>query len=235
MAPKRQCVGATLRPAPAPPPRKAPRVQFSTVKNCTLGEMWGWKPRRKVGGGSPGQRVGGSAGGEGGVEGGLGGLEGQLAHELQGLGGTEEAVHAGVLPLHRQRAVVADVVEHAEGVLPRHVAAAGADEVPAPARVGPRQVGAEAPVAAVEPALGVLAVDVEDLVLEVEQEGDRVQVLPHEVAGVPVQAEGLAVPDGLQRAVRSEEHTSELQSRGQLVCRLLLVKKNIISILNSNK
>src|SRR5439155_15385651 len=28
------------------------------------------------------------------------------------------------------------------------------------------------------------------------------------------------------RARRSEEHTSELQSRGHLVCRLLLVKKN---------
>src|SRR5207253_9586955 len=27
--------------------------------------------------------------------------------------------------------------------------------------------------------------------------------------------------------VRSEEHTSELQSRGQLVCRLLLEKKNV--------
>src|SRR6266702_5813700 len=32
-----------------------------------------------------------------------------------------------------------------------------------------------------------------------------------------------AVDDGL---VRSEEHTSELQSRGHLVCRLLLEKKN---------
>src|SRR5439155_10609925 len=29
------------------------------------------------------------------------------------------------------------------------------------------------------------------------------------------------------RAKRSEEHTSELQSRGHLVCRLLLEKKNI--------
>src|SRR5690625_6600346 len=29
----------------------------------------------------------------------------------------------------------------------------------------------------------------------------------------------------LARAVRSEEHTSELQSRGHLVCRLLLEKK----------
>src|SRR5690625_7039156 len=30
------------------------------------------------------------------------------------------------------------------------------------------------------------------------------------------------------RAMRSEEHTSELQSRGHLVCRLLLEKKNTI-------
>src|SRR5437870_9039722 len=32
---------------------------------------------------------------------------------------------------------------------------------------------------------------------------------------------------GQDVAVRSEEHTSELQSRGQLVCRLLLEKKNL--------
>src|SRR5207253_6675158 len=31
---------------------------------------------------------------------------------------------------------------------------------------------------------------------------------------------------GFQRMERSEEHTSELQSRGHLVCRLLLEKKN---------
>src|SRR5690625_6359150 len=31
---------------------------------------------------------------------------------------------------------------------------------------------------------------------------------------------------GEQQRVRSEEHTSELQSRGHLVCRLLLEKKN---------
>src|SRR5439155_18977548 len=33
------------------------------------------------------------------------------------------------------------------------------------------------------------------------------------------------VRDRLGRSVRSEEHTSELQSRGHLVCRLLLEKK----------
>src|SRR5436305_9915192 len=40
--------------------------------------------------------------------------------------------------------------------------------------------------------------------------------------------DGLAGADGVQRAVhhvRSEEHTSELQSRPHLVCRLLLEKK----------
>src|SRR5690625_6373022 len=31
---------------------------------------------------------------------------------------------------------------------------------------------------------------------------------------------------GQQKIIRSEEHTSELQSRGQLVCRLLLEKTN---------
>src|SRR3712207_7063851 len=36
---------------------------------------------------------------------------------------------------------------------------------------------------------------------------------------------GFAVIDRLQRATRSEEHTSELQSRQYLVCRLLLEKK----------
>src|SRR6266850_3835944 len=35
--------------------------------------------------------------------------------------------------------------------------------------------------------------------------------------------------------VRSEEHTSELQSPRNLVCRLLLEKKNIVEIVDLNK
>src|SRR5437660_9696481 len=35
---------------------------------------------------------------------------------------------------------------------------------------------------------------------------------------------------GLDDSSRSEEHTSELQSRGHLVCRLLLEKKKLIDI-----
>src|SRR3712207_8126407 len=43
---------------------------------------------------------------------------------------------------------------------------------------------------------------------------------------------GLPVPPGASgRAVRSEEHTSELQSRQYLVCRLLLEKKKYKQLL----
>src|SRR5690625_6356374 len=46
---------------------------------------------------------------------------------------------------------------------------------------------------------------------------------------VGIIGEGLYVDDNLTDLkinIRSEEHTSELQSRGHLVCRLLLEKKN---------
>src|SRR5690625_4844219 len=36
-----------------------------------------------------------------------------------------------------------------------------------------------------------------------------------------------SAPKHVFSQLRSEEHTSELQSRGQLVCRLLLVKQNV--------
>src|SRR5690606_40026465 len=70
-----------------------------------------------------------------------------------------------------------------------------------------------------------------------------VLVANDEVADDPVQqnlmemvlAEGIAVRfwslqkviDNIHRAARSEEHTSELQSRENLVCRLLLEKKKL--------
>src|SRR5436190_7618048 len=39
----------------------------------------------------------------------------------------------------------------------------------------------------------------------------------------------------LQRKIRSEEHTSELQSHSDLVCRLLLEKKNIATAASDSK
>src|SRR5690606_41402549 len=69
---------------------------------------------------------------------------------------------------------------------------------------------------------------------------DALPIYPHRVragrAPVPhratrpgrrrgVEGAGHGVAPGLPRRVRSEEHTSELQSRENLVCRLLLEKK----------
>src|SRR5690606_42126956 len=55
--------------------------------------------------------------------------------------------------------------------------------------------------------------------------------LPFDADGRAVLAQDLGFHDGLAartaRPSRSEEHTSELQSRENLVCRLLLEKKNI--------
>jgi hypothetical protein len=50
--------------------------------------------------------------------------------ERRGLGGAVDAVHARVLPLDRQRAPVADVVERDDDLLEVDVAAADAAEVP---------------------------------------------------------------------------------------------------------
>src|SRR5437870_10202844 len=48
----------------------------------------------------------------------------------------------------------------------------------------------------------------------------------HAVAFHPAGVAGVRHRRAVSRLARSEEHTSELQSRGQLVCRLLLEKKN---------
>src|SRR5439155_7088553 len=42
---------------------------------------------------------------------------------------------------------------------------------------------------------------------------------------MPIEQMEVSITRPLEEAVRSEEHTSELQSRGHLVCRLLLDKK----------
>src|SRR3712207_8318090 len=49
---------------------------------------------------------------------------------------------------------------------------------------------------------------------------------PHRADVVPVPREGIRDHLALLDGQRSEEHTSELQSRQYLVCRLLLEKKN---------
>src|SRR2546429_6256123 len=49
--------------------------------------------------------------------------------------------------------------------------------------------------------------------------------LPHQVGDVTQRRVARLVPERVVQALRSEEHTSELQSRLHLVCRLLLEKK----------
>src|SRR3712207_6882884 len=63
-------------------------------------------------------------------------------------------------------------------------------------------------------------------------EASREGVAPHRGSGPSpeiVALVGVQVAFVLALALRSEEHTSELQSRQYLVCRLLLEKKKIIS------
>src|SRR3712207_7284380 len=55
------------------------------------------------------------------------------------------------------------------------------------------------------------------------------RVVPVAGGGVRAAVHDLALDAGADRLVRSEEHTSELQSRQYLVCRLLLEKKKKIS------
>src|SRR5690606_32981199 len=188
---------ARARPTP---PRAASSYPRAELVRCTLRARHG-RTSRRPGVAHPAAVATGLLVAEGGVEGRLGQVPQQRADVPDRLGGAVQAVHPGVLPLDRDRAVVADRGERAEGVLPRDVAVTGRDEVPAAARVPPRQVRAEDARAARRRAdPGVLAVDVVDPVGEVGDERDRVHALPRHVRGVPVEPERLAVVDRLERA-----------------------------------
>src|SRR5206468_6193953 len=59
----------------------------------------------------------------------------------------------------------------------------------------------------------------------IARQGVRIARAAREVVGVNAMVAGSIGPLG--KPLRSEEHTSELQSRSDLVCRLLLEKKKI--------
>src|SRR3989449_9636922 len=60
---------------------------------------------------------------------------------------------------------------------------------------------------------------------------DHVTLLGYSWGGLLAVLYALEHPDAIERlALRSEEHTSELQSRLHLVCRLLLEKKNMLPV-----
>src|SRR2546429_7006834 len=58
-----------------------------------------------------------------------------------------------------------------------------------------------------------------------EQTGHKQSVVPHMFAHGAFPVERWGFEHGVRSPIRSEEHTSELQSRLHLVCRLLLEKK----------
>jgi hypothetical protein len=126
----------------------------------------------------------------------------QAADEGRGLGGAVHAVHADVLPLDRERAAVADVVEGDDDVLELDVAATGRAEIPEPAGVAEVGVAAEDAHRAVAVAPPhVLHVDVIDAVGELADEPDIIHALVAEVRGIVVETETLVVADGRQRAL----------------------------------
>src|SRR3954469_14642721 len=80
---------------------------------------------------------------ERGVEGDRGRREVRPAHERKRVRRAPVAVHAGVLPLDRKRALVADPVERADHRLEVDVAVARGDEVPPAAGLPEVEVAAE--------------------------------------------------------------------------------------------
>src|SRR4051812_48659753 len=123
-------------------------------------------------------------GAERGVELSLRRTRGKPAHEGQRFGRGDLAIEPDVLPLHAQRARVADPIERAHDVLPADVAPADAAEVPAAATVAERQMRGQDPVAAVQLAGRVLHVDVHDSLAVALQERDRIDLLPVQMARV---------------------------------------------------
>src|SRR5690554_7573922 len=73
---------------------------------------------------------------------------------------------------------------------------------------------------------------------QAQQKGDLAQarrLLDSALEQAPAGSLELALIQQRLQAPRSEEHTSELQSRPHLVCRLLLEKKNTVQVTHSLK
>src|SRR5947209_3595963 len=148
---------------------------------------------------------------ERGVEGLLGRREVEALDEGSGLRGAVGAIHAAVLPLDRERPIVADAVQRAHDLLEVHAAAARRAEIPAPSGIAEVEVRAEDAGAAVEIARGVLDVHVIDAVGEALDEEHGIDELVVEMAGVEVDPEGGAVADGLERLLRGDDVVGDLR------------------------
>src|SRR5262245_19661599 len=148
---------------------------------------------------------------EGGVEGDLRAREVEPAREGRGLARTVLAVHHRVLPLDRERALVAGVVELPDQRLEVDPPAAGRAEVPESpldAEVGVAAEDADGRALLAPP--HVLDVHVEDALAELADEADVVDALVAHVRRVEVQAEVRRVVDRRERATGAVEVEGDL-------------------------
>src|SRR5262249_47936872 len=120
------------------------------------------------------------------------------------------AVHARVLELDGERAVVADVIQGADDALPVDTAVPGRPEMPAAPRVPVLQMRVQDAALAAKGERRGLDVDVEDAVGVAAQKLDRVDALPVQMARVEGEAElGPAIQ-------RFERHFRAVEIEGDL-------------------
>src|SRR3712207_4974755 len=119
-------------------------------------------------------------------------------------------VHAGVLPLHRERTVVAYAVQSPDYRLEIHTPAPDRSEVPAPAVVAESEVRGKDAALSVESPECILDVGVVDTLWEAVDELHGIDELPVEVAGIEVEPESLAVADCFQRPLRGVDVVGDL-------------------------
>src|SRR5262245_59614420 len=116
------------------------------------------------------------------------------------------AIHPVVLPLDRERAAIADLVERAHDLLEVDRAAAGRAEVPPAAAVAEREVSAEdAGLARPVRPPHVLDMDVDDPLALAVEEPHVVDALIAEVTGIVVEAEGAMTTHGVDGALGGGE------------------------------
>src|SRR5437899_4914841 len=132
------------------------------------------------------------------------------AHEGQGVRSTPIAVHAGVLPLDRERTVVPDAVQGSDERFEVDVAMAGRDDDPTPIRLAEVDVRAQDRAVSVEQLLRVLDVDVIDAIPKLHHERRRVEELVREMAGIAVDAEPRPIAARGQRLASRHEVVSDL-------------------------
>lgn len=138
------------------------------------------------------------------------GGEVDVLDHLARLAGAVFAVHAAIFPFDRKRAGVTGGVQSADDFLEVDTSPAGRAKIPAAARVAEVEMTRQNAAAAIERNDGVFHMDVVHPVGKLADELDGVDSLPNQVAGIEVEAELLAVADGIERPASGEQVECDL-------------------------